>query len=306
VGNRLLVYAWHNIEGTWCFPNQSGQGRHQFRRQLDLLRRLGTVVPLTEALHDLAEGRPLPPRAVAITFDDGYRDNLDVAVPVLERLQLPATFFLVPAMLSGEIEAWWETLAWAVHRSSRTTTRWAGREVSLDGAQRRRSWFDEIAEDLKHTNRAAREEAVSELVTALAPVGPPPQRLLMDWDGAREMVRRGFTIGSHSQFHAILAQETPAEQQRDLAASRRQLEQQLSVPVEVLAYPNGRSCDFDEHTVAAAEQAGYSFALTTMSGHNRRDTPRYEIRRACAWPHHGVLGVVAATRHMVRAATADA
>src|SRR5688572_9588150 len=98
-GSRLLVYAWHNVEGTYCFPNAPGRGVRQLRRQLELLRRVATVVPLEESLRALAAGDQLPPRAVALSFDDGYRDNLDLAVPLLERLDLPATFFLVPGML---------------------------------------------------------------------------------------------------------------------------------------------------------------------------------------------------------------
>jgi hypothetical protein len=206
-------------------------------------------------------------------------------------------------MLSGETQAWWETLAWAVHTASRAEIRWQGQPVSLDTPGRRRTWFGDIAERLKHTDRMARERTVEELVATLAPVGPPPDALFLDWDGARSLVRRGFTVGSHSQFHAILARETAQEQRRDLTDSRRHLEHELRVPIDLLAYPNGRRCDYDADTIAAARHAGYSFALTTVTGHNRTDTPPYEIRRACVWPHHGLLGVAAATRHMVRAAT---
>ncbi len=300
MSKRLFIFAWHNIDGTWCFPNAPGRGPRQFERQLRWLKRVGTPVPLTEALHDLAHGRELPPRAFAITFDDGYRDNVDLAVPILERLRLPATFFLVPSFLSGEVGAWWEVLAWAAHRGRRDQVNWNGESTSLRTAQQRRHWFDDTAERLKHIDRAAREQAVKELVEALEPAGAAPEQLFLGWDGARELVRSGFDIGSHSQYHAILAQESPDEQRRDLAESRRQLEQGLGVRIDVLAYPNGRGCDYDPHTVVAAQQAGYSFAVTTMDGHNTRATPPYDLRRACAWPHHGTLGVLAATRHMRR------
>jgi peptidoglycan/xylan/chitin deacetylase (PgdA/CDA1 family) len=258
------------------------------------------VVPLAEALHDLAAGRRLPARAMALTFDDGYRDNVEIAVPILQRLRLPATFFLVPAMLSGEVHAWWELLAWAVQNSSRAEVTWGGRRVPLESAEQRHRWFDGVAEQLKAVDRTAREQAVAELVAALVPAGTPSDRMFLDWDGARELVRAGFTVGSHSRFHAILARETPEEQRRDLAESRRALERELQVPVELLAYPNGRRCDYNADTISAARQAGYSFALTTLDGHNRPHTPPYEIRRSCIWPHYGLLGVAAATRHMAR------
>ena len=292
MGNRLLVFGWHNVEGSWSFPNADGRGAAQLARQLQLLKRLSTVVPLDRALQDLAAGRPLPPRAAAITFDDGYRDSLDVVVPLLNRLELPATFFLVPGILSGEVQAWWETLAWAFQRSRRRSITWEDRRLQLNGPAQRRLVFERIAERLKARDRAAREQATEELVAALAPAGPRPA-LFLDWEDAREVVRRGFTIGSHSEFHAILSHESPDEQQRDLLTSRQQLERELQVPVELLAYPNGRVCDYNKDTMEAARHAGFSFAITTRIGCNRLETPRYEIRRCMIGPEVSAMGLLA-------------
>src|SRR5687768_2534006 len=114
MGGRLLILCWHNIEPTWSFPGTSAEaGRRGFERQVRFLRRWANVVPLRPALADLVEGRPLPPRAVALTFDDGYLDNYTVASPILRAAGLPATFFLVPGFLSGTAQAWWEDLGWA-------------------------------------------------------------------------------------------------------------------------------------------------------------------------------------------------
>src|SRR2546423_14531892 len=117
--NGLRVFAWHNVESSWCFPCRAGSGVRGLERQLRFLHHAANVVPLGDALQGLAEGRDLPPRAVAITFDDGYRDNLELAVPMLEALALPATFFLVPGLLSGSTQPWWEVLAWGFARASR-------------------------------------------------------------------------------------------------------------------------------------------------------------------------------------------
>jgi peptidoglycan/xylan/chitin deacetylase (PgdA/CDA1 family) len=291
MADRLLVFGWHNVEGSWAFPNAAGRGAVELARQFQLLKSLANVVPLAEALQDLTASLPLPPRAVAITFDDGYRDNLDMAVPLLRQLELPATFFLVPGILSGEIQAWWETLAWAFQRSSKRSINWEEKRLPLDGPVQRHRVFEGVAERLKLCNRAAREQAIEELVGALAPAGPGP-RLFLDWDDARELARGGFTIGSHSEFHAILSQETPKEQHRDLLASRQQLERELQVPVDLFAYPNGRACDYDQDTMEAARQAGYSFAVTTISGSNRPATPPYEIRRSIVEPQVSGIGLV--------------
>ena len=99
MGRGLVVFSWHNIESTPAFPTRHGRGVQGFERQLRHLARFATVLPLEPALDALYAGETLPRRAVCLTFDDGYCDNLDLAVPLLRRYGLPATFFLVPAFL---------------------------------------------------------------------------------------------------------------------------------------------------------------------------------------------------------------
>ena len=108
---HLLILGWHNVEGTWSFPALPGQGSRGLFRQLSTVRRLGTVVDLREALDDLSAGRPLPHRAVALTFDDGYRDNLVNAKPVLARYGIPATLFLATGFVDQDTPFWWDELA---------------------------------------------------------------------------------------------------------------------------------------------------------------------------------------------------
>jgi peptidoglycan/xylan/chitin deacetylase (PgdA/CDA1 family) len=282
--DHLLIVAWHNVERTWNYPAAPGAGAAGFEHQLRRLQRLGTIVPLATALRQLTTGQPLPPRAIALTFDDGYRDNLEVGAPVLERLGLPATFFLVPGILDGRISPWWETVAWAVRRTSRSSLAWQGRTLPLGGRAGRRT-LELVADGLKTLDQAARGRAVAELVERLEPEGASDhRRLFLDWDGARELLRRGFEIGGHSMDHAILARESPAAQLEDLVESRRRLEAELDVAIEVLAYPNGGRADYDAATVDAARRAGYSHGLTARSGWNSRATPLFEIRRVVLEP----------------------
>jgi peptidoglycan/xylan/chitin deacetylase (PgdA/CDA1 family) len=275
VWDRLVVLLWHNIEGTWCFPSPPGAGGRGLARQLHRLQQLATVVPLEPALEALSAGQPLPPRPVALTFDDGYRDNLEVAVPLLEDLGFPATFFLVPGLLSHDVRPWWEVLGWGFARARPAVVHWDGRALPTRGRQGRRA-FRWLAERLKVLDLATREERVDELLGLLQPEGQgADDRLFLDWAGARELVRRGFSVGSHSIRHAILSREHPQEQARDLAASRTQLEAELGVRVPLLAYPNGTRMDYDERTMRAAALAGHTHALGAHAGINRPSTPAY-------------------------------
>jgi peptidoglycan/xylan/chitin deacetylase (PgdA/CDA1 family) len=256
-------------------------------QQLAHLKELATVVPLAPAMEALRAGRPLPPRAVALTFDDGYEDNLRLAVPLLEKLRLPATFFLAPGLLSGDVRAWWEILAWGFQRTTRATVQWDGRVLPTRGRAGRGSqrW---IMERLKSCDQAVRQRKVTTLLDLLEPEGEPNDRnLFLDWDGARELVRRGFSVGSHSLSHPILSHESPDEQLHDLVTSRRQLEVELGVPMELLAYPNGTRADYNAETVHAAQQAGHTHAFGAHAGIIRPSTPPYAAPRMVMEPQRG-------------------
>ncbi len=288
--HHLLILGWHNVEGTWAFPAEPGSGTRGLRRQLSMLRRVATVVALDAALDDLVSGRPLPPRAVALTFDDGYRDNLDIALPMLQELGLPATFFLIPGVLDGEITPWWETLGHAFTTSPKDSLHWDGTEWALSGAERRRS-HDRVAARLKQFRQTERLAAVEEITDRLDPpddAGVPS--MFLDWDGARELAQRGGVIGAHSRDHAILANEPAAGQCRNLAEARRALEAGLDRGVDLLAYPNGTPADFGDDTIEAARSAGFRCGVTTIPGWNAPDAPAFELKRQVMYPEFGVMG----------------
>jgi peptidoglycan/xylan/chitin deacetylase (PgdA/CDA1 family) len=285
----LVVLGYHNVEGTACFPAPAGSGTRGLERQLRFLRRTTTVVPLHDALQRLADRRPLPPRAVAITFDDGYRDNLTLAGPMLRELGLPATCFLVPEVLSGTVSPWWERLAAALDGARADQVDWGGRSVPLGTPAEKQRAFAQLSPGLKELTADEREAAVDQIVDAADPREPyRPEIQFLDWSGARRL-RDFMAIGSHSLRHSILSRESAQEQERDLDSARRQLSDGLDVPAELVAYPNGTAEDYTADTVAAARRAGHTFGITTEPGWNTSTTPRYEIRRTVLLPQRGAV-----------------
>jgi peptidoglycan/xylan/chitin deacetylase (PgdA/CDA1 family) len=306
MGRELLVVGWHNVTGTWCFPGRDGRGRLGLARQLRLLRRVANVVDLAPALDSLRAGRPLPPRAVALTFDDGYRDNLTDAAPLLEELGLPATFFLVPDVLSGATTPWWEVLGAAFARTDRRAVCWEDHVLGLEGPDRRTSYVA-VSDALKRVDERTRRTRVEALVDELRPGSERDAKpLFLEWDGARALVAKGMSVGSHSLDHTILANEAPAVQQQNLCHSRRVLEARLDVEIRLLAYPNGDSTDFDGVTEHAAHGAGYDGAVTTIPGRNSSSTPPFRLRRFVVGPEHGVVGLRSIVTHDLRRADARA
>jgi peptidoglycan/xylan/chitin deacetylase (PgdA/CDA1 family) len=290
---RLTIVGYHNVVPTFASPYSYDAGVAGLRGQLDVLRRFANVVPLGASLDVLFSGAALPRRAVAITFDDGYRDALDVAAPLLEGRHLPATFFLTPAIVSREVDAWWERLALAFVLTGRQRVELEGRSVGLGSRRERAVALERLLGELKTLDAAERTRAVDTIVAELSPAGMPEQPdLFLDWEGCRALARRGFEIGSHSSTHSILGREEPAVQLEDLVASRKVLEHRLDSSIRLLAYPNGGRGDYSAATIDAARSAGYDFAVTTVHGRNSPRTPRYELRRVIVSPRLGARGLL--------------
>jgi peptidoglycan/xylan/chitin deacetylase (PgdA/CDA1 family) len=290
--SALTILGYHNIESTHYFSAEPGQGTHAFEQQLRFLRRAMNVVPLGEALQAWERGGSLPSRAVSITFDDGYRDALEIAAPLLERYSLPATFFVVPAIVARDAHAWWERVSWSVRDSHADRLRWGERVIRLGDGGERAEVVEDLCVGLKKLDHAERDRAIAQLVDELAPAVPFGDDMFLDWEQCRALLRRGFEIGSHSYRHTILARETAAEQHDDLGRSKKILEDELCTRIDLLAYPNGEVGDFDADTFDALRAAGYTHAVTTIPGRNHRNTPCYELRRAVISPVGGVRALL--------------
>lgn len=284
VGHRLLVLCWHNIDPTPAFPAAPGEGRRGFDRQLGLLSRYASVLSLRHALDLMDAGRPLPPRAVVLTFDDGYRDNLDLAVPALARHRLPATFFLVSAFLSGSHQIWWEELAAAFRDARAGVLEWEGQRYGTGTPEARRAAHDAVLRGLKRLGHDVRLSQVDLLRDRLDAPVPDTGTPFLDWDDARALRDAGHDVGSHTVRHPILSRESVDEQRLELEDSRRVLENGLGVAVDTLAYPNGTTDDYSSATLGLAADAGYRCALSTRTGLAPGSRERYEMRRVVIGP----------------------
>ncbi len=293
MAHRLLVLGWHNIDPTPGFPDPPGAGRVGFARQLAMLARFATVIPLRRALDLVEANEPLPPRAVALTFDDGYRDNLELGVGMLARHRLPATFFLVPGFLSGTVPAWWEDLAAGFDDTTVASWEWDGRRFDLSDPTARQAAHGAVRASLKRLDHARRVETVAAITDRLRTRPSTGPGLFMDWTGARALLAAGHEIGSHTASHAILARESVEAQTAEMADARRDLESGLGVPVDTLAYPNGTAGDYSEQTCAAAASLGYRAAITTRAGLASRADPPYEMRRVVVTPTTDLRSVAA-------------
>jgi peptidoglycan/xylan/chitin deacetylase (PgdA/CDA1 family) len=241
-----------------------------FERQVNALKTFCTVVPLEELLDRWTSGVRRPDE-VAITFDDGYRDNYQWAFPILRSLDVTATIFVTTDYVGSTRQFWWDQVALWAGESRRVGPACLGECRPLLPEAVARAAEEAVSGDaqvgllrlidaLKTVAASRRAAVVDLLVGAAKGESSETARAFLTWDEIREMHRAGLGIGSHTHTHAILTELEPGDLARELATSRRLLEEHLRAPVNTLAYPDG--C-VNRSVEEAASAAGYRFAVQT-------------------------------------------
>ena len=280
---RILYYHRVNEDGHPFFDAISTS---VFEQQMRYLARHYKVVPLGEATRLLEEGGR-PEMVVAVTFDDGYRDNYANAFPILKRYGLPATIFLTTGSLDSGEPLWFERLAEAIQKTTREC-------IDLEIDIPRRFWLRTERERLdsnaqifgllRQMDTATCQEHLAEVLRLLGPVAASERRnRMLTWDQVREMKAHGIDFGGHTVNHPFLSRLTPDQALWEVSECKRRIEAELQHPAGYFAYPNGQPEDFAASNKELLRVAGYRAAVTTIWGMNYQSTDRMELRRGGPW-----------------------
>ena len=267
---RLFVLEYHDVNAE--VEREGTVTGERFRRHLIDVKKRADVESLVGSLEALLAGELRADRA-AVTFDDGYQDNHDVAWPVLQQEGASATFFLTTGFLDGE-PLWFDTarrvLEAAVSRESvpAEVAHILGGEPSDVESEMRLLKYRSAGERLQMTEKLA-----------LLDLESRPAARPLAWRQVAEMASQGAEFGAHTVSHPILSVLEPSEQRSEIEASRDRLRQQLGVPPAAFAYPNGSRRDYDQRTVQLVQDAGFSLACTTIRGSNAAGSDRWQLRR---------------------------
>lgn len=244
------------------------------------------VVSATDMAAAQAGGKKLPPRAVAITFDDGYESNYQLAFPVLKRFGIPATIFLTTGYLDGEILPWFVRLEMALSRTARPEVKLGSRNLPLTSPEQKFAAYQFLCGEFKIRSQIEglafidRLEQQLEITTKPGTVLPPPLRP-MTWDMAREMQENGLVeLGGHTHTHPVLGRCETTVAAREIEQCRQRMVAELGRQPVTFAYPNGGIGDFDATTKAQLRASGFTSSFTMLPGfiHEEDDVmsmPRY-------------------------------
>ena len=276
---RLSILMYHRVLPHADPMRPQDISAATFAMQMSTLASIFTVLPIDEALDQLEAGR-LPARSVCVTFDDGYRDNFDVALPILRSHGFAATVFVTSGVLGDGLmfnDAVIETARQLP--PGHVDLAWLGLPVmSVSDAQSRVDLAQAVIRKLKYMTPAAREAACERLRQG-ADVRLPDD-LMLKPEQVSELERLGVAIGGHTLNHATLASLSPREAHRQIVGNRLDLSGLLRDPPRWFAYPNGRpDSDFTAVHAKMVRDAGYEGAFTTAWGQVTREDDRFLLRR---------------------------
>jgi peptidoglycan/xylan/chitin deacetylase (PgdA/CDA1 family) len=281
--DRLSILIFHRVlrEPDPILPSEPCAA--EFEALLRHLITRFTVLPLSDAVRRLFSGT-LPARALAITFDDGYADNLSVAAPILRALGINATVFIATGYLDGD--CMWNDLVIEAFRSADRpeldlTEAGLGRH-SLASLGDRRAAIDRVLTAIKCLPPDQRVERAQAILRA-AEVAAPTD-LMLTRASLQLLTQFGFEIGAHTVNHPILASIPPSDAWQEISESKRELEGLLRRPVTLFAYPNGQpGKDYTREHVRMAREAGFAAALSTASGAASQKSDTLQLPRFTPW-----------------------
>lgn len=286
LGPKAVILTYHRVAENIADPQRLAVNPVKFSQHLDVLAELTTPVPLEEIPDRLKERSSSDRPLSAVTFDDGYADNMVVAAPILKQHGIPATVFVSTSTIGGECEFWWDALERILLRPG------LPEELTLQIGGDTRTWsfrqdtgLPHVFWDVSMEPRLTAHEAYLYVCASMYELSKQEQEEVMeqlyDWSGVDRKARahyRTFTeeqlkqvardgllsIGAHTVNHLVLSDICRDSQLFEISTSRSQLEQLIGKPVRTFAYPYGRKEDYCHCTVKCVRKAGFTCACTTI------------------------------------------
>lgn len=283
--NRYVpVFMLHRMEDKT--RGISGHSVEMLEQALSYLNSAGyNGISIEKLVTDIREGNPIPPRSVAFTIDDGFKDQAELALPLFERHQIPVTLFIPTDFVDASKLPWDYMLEYVLlNTDSGTCSVELGGEshqMELTSVASRKKHLRILCNLIKLLPAKAAGHALEDLASALnvvLPASAPEGYMPMTWDDAVRLESKYVQFGPHSRQHFVMTQFDDNECLNEIQSSWQRLKQQLKNPSPVFCYPTGRpDLDFSERDKRLVAQAGLTGALSTEPGYASIDQAQQDI-----------------------------
>jgi peptidoglycan/xylan/chitin deacetylase (PgdA/CDA1 family) len=289
--SKVVILRYHSVQDDPApFAQTIGWGiihsAAAFAEQMEMISCHYHPVSIADVHDFLGGGKVLPDRAVAVTFDDGYADNYEIAAPILQRFGVPGAFYATVKNVETSTPPWYCRLRNAFHVSPRYD--WPdGQEDRVWPMGTRAERHDSFLSASRRLAKLAGEPQMRILVQIENELEVQPLGIagapMMTWEQLRGLIKGGHIVGSHTMTHPNLAYVDDAVVRLEMKESKRVMEERLEGPVVHFSYPSPiLQPHFTEATIERARQAGYQTSLTCVPGVVRRGQEPLALRRVFA------------------------
>jgi len=259
-----------------------------FDMQMAYIKRFYNVVSERDIISSVKNGSTLPDNAVWVTLDDGYKDNFTNAYSVLKKYKIPATIFVTTGFINKSATQCSDYIANAVKltRKKNISFNFNGKEYafSLDTADMKRKATMGLWEILRcHDHDINQKKSLLHVLIDILQVKITDiDNLFMTWDEIKEIGNNGIFIGAHTVSHGILSNLSDQQIEQEISESKEEIEQKINKQVYSLAYPVGRSTDFDSRCIDLADKSNFKLAVTAEKGLNAITSGKhFNLKRTC-------------------------
>ena len=285
-----VVLYYHRVAALESDPQRLCVPPNLFRAQLDAIRNTYRFISVRELVAMVVAGERLGGKSVAVTFDDGYADNLHGALPVLTEFGLPAACFVSSAYIGADREFWWDELERICLQSPRLPAavhlriEGRGAEFGLSDASARRRAYKTLCALFRGLPGDERNRVLAELQ---AQTGVPSRvresHRPLSVDELRALGASSLMeVGAHTLWHSCLGRLSADQQRSEIIEGRRTLDRQLGHTVDLFSYPFGQVGDFTDTTIGILRELGFRAAFTTAGEVVRNDaSDAYSLPRVC-------------------------
>ena len=243
----------------------------RFEEQMAFLARHYRCIALPTAINELKRGC-LIPGSVIVTFDDGYSDNMRLALPILKKYDIPATVYVTTGFVEGSACIWWYEQRFIINQLGELIFQFEGHDYRWQLTSTAEKQMAILAlDDLFKRSTPTQQQALMTLLRAQCPKPYNDREQILNWQQLKMFAKDPLiTIGAHTVTHPVMCQLSDTELHDEIGASKKILEQALEQPVLHFAYPFGGVAHASDREYRAVSEAGFDSAMTTVWGHIRK------------------------------------
>jgi peptidoglycan/xylan/chitin deacetylase (PgdA/CDA1 family) len=271
--NKLIIFNYHRIRDinkpTSFDDTLFGPDAARFRQEMEWLKKETRILSEDELIDIIYFKKPIKEICSMVTFDDGYRDNYDIAYPILKELEIPAIFFIPTHHISERQVGWWDTVAFLFKNTTIKKFNFLDNEYEITD---RKKLINKFVSEIKCMETGEVENFIINLAQSLGQTLPEKaiqSSELMTWEQVKILSDNGMGIGSHSHDHSILSKQNNETLKLQLDKSIQILSSVLNKEIKSIAYPVGGYDHFSNETKNVSRDIGFKLGFSYLTGINQ-------------------------------------